>query len=225
MTAAEPRRRLRRRRPRSDRGFTLVEMLVVLAIMSILLTIGAPSLRAFSEGRKLNAAADSVRGLCLYARDAAMAEGEAFVVVFDFTEQSFWLAKEAALEFGDLSATVGLGALGPDAEEEAAETGVAVGGAAAGLTRGILGRPQDMVKAVVLARIDVDREGAVNTTTVDFDYITFRPDGTAEPASVYFVNTDNRGAVVDVPLAAARTKARRLSQDEMSFAGLSTEAL
>jgi prepilin-type N-terminal cleavage/methylation domain-containing protein len=225
MKEAETRPRAHRASRPHDAGFTLVEVLVVLAIMSILLTIGAPSLKAFSEGRKLNAAADSVRALCLYARDAAMAEGETFVVVFDFSEQSFWLAKETALELGDLAATVGLGALGPEAEDEAAEAGQVSEGASAGQTRGILGRPQQMVKSVVLSRIDVDRQGEVSTTTFDYDYITFRADGTAEPASVYFVNADNRGAVVDIPLAAARTKMRRLSQEELDYAGLSTEAL
>lgn len=207
--------------PAVDAGFTLVEMLVVLAIMSILLTVGAPSLKAFSEGRKLNTAAESIRTLCLYARDAAIAEGEAFIVVFAFTDQSFWLAKEAALDSGDLGLTTGFAALGPDAEEEASESGTPV---QMGPTRGVLGRPQSMVKAVVLTRIDVDREGAVNTTVADFDYVTFRPDGTAEPASVYLVNADRRGAVVDIPLAAARVRARRLSEDEMSQAGLLTGA-
>lgn len=221
MLEAERRCRRPCRDLAAEGGFTLVEMLVVLAIMSILLSVGAPSLKAFSEGRKLNTAADSIRALCLYARDAAMTEGEAFIVVFAFTEQSYWLAKEAALDSGDMSLTTGLGALGPEAEQEAAESGEVV---QAGLTRGVIGRPQSMVKAVQLARIDIDREGAVNTTISDYDFVTFRPDGTAEPASVYLVNADDRGAVVDIPLAAARVRTRRLSDDEMSQAGLSTGA-
>ena len=204
------------RRVSGDRGFTLVEVLVVLAIMSVLLTIGAPSLKAFSESRKLKTAASSIRALCIYARDAAMAEGEVYVVVFGFTEQAFWLAQEAALEAGDLSQTFGSGALGQEAQEEMAESGQT----SVGLTRGVLGKQEAIVKSVTLARIDVDRGGEVVSTMVDYDYVTFRPDGTAEPASVYLVNREDAGIVVDVPLAAARTRARPLSDQEMESAGL-----
>jgi type II secretion system protein H len=199
-----------------DHGFTLVEILVVLAIMAVLLSIGAPSLKAFSASRKLKTAASSIRSLCIYARDSAMADGEPYVIVFGFTEQAFWLAQEAALEAGDLAQTYGMGAIGPDALEEMQETGQS----SVGVTRGVLGQQEQIVQAVELARIDVDRGGEVTITMSDYDYITFRPDGTAEPASVYLVNGEGSGMVVDVPLAAARTRARSLSDQEVESAGL-----
>jgi len=196
-------------------------MLVVLAIMSVLLSIGAPSLKAFSESRKLKTAASSIVSLCMYARDSAMTEGEAYIVVFGFSEQAFWLAQEASLDAGDLAQTSGLGAVGADALEEMQETGQT----SVGLTRGVLGQQETIVNAIQLARIDVDRGGEVVTTMIGYDYITFRPDGTAEPASVYLVNGEDAGIVVDVPLAAARTKARSLTDQEMESAGLLSGAL
>ena len=57
------------------RGFTLVEVLAVIAVMLILAAIVAPSLRFFSRDTKVLAAGDLLRGKIAAARGEAMEHG------------------------------------------------------------------------------------------------------------------------------------------------------
>lgn len=61
-------------------GFTLTELLVVTAIVSIMLAIGVPSYRYITNSYRLSAEANSLLGDMQYARAEAIKEGQ-FVVV------------------------------------------------------------------------------------------------------------------------------------------------
>lgn len=189
-------------------------MLVVLAIVSILLTMTTPSLKSFSEGRKLRSATETVRNLCLVARDLAMTEKEAYVLVLDFDAQRYWLAKSAAVEeAGDLSLTLGAGAFGSgDEETETVQVELERGA-------NLLGQPRALPQAIRLERMDVDRDGSILSVIAGQDYVQFQPTGTAEPASIYFQNAETKRMVVDVPQEAARARARQLDEDEAATLG------
>ena len=191
-------------------GFTLVEMLVVLTIISILLAAAAPSFKSFSDKQKLQSAGGAVSSLGHYARDIAMADGEPYMIVFDLTQQTFWLAKASGLEYGDLSMTAYTGAYGPEAGNMTPEEMVAARG------HGVLGEMRETNAAVSIDRIDVEREGAIVSGATDYEYVQFNADGTAEPASVYLMNNQNQAAVVDVWLRASRIDVRMLSEGEAS---------
>ena len=179
----------------------------------------APSLRSFSDARRLRAAGESIKHLCFFARDVAETEGEAYVVVFDLDNQRYWLARASALDLGDLAQTVGIGAFG-DAEESI-NTSAGQVQLTPSRVVGVLGQPRDMTRGSVMERIDVDRDGVVSGTVTGMDYILFGQRGTAEPASVYLTDSDGHGVVVDVPRDAARVQVRSLSDDEISELGLS----
>jgi prepilin-type N-terminal cleavage/methylation domain-containing protein len=216
-----------------EAGFTLVEILVVLAIISLLVGLTSPALKAFSEGRRLRTSAESLQSLCLFARDVAITEQEDHIVVLDGPGQRYWLARASALEWGDLAETEGIGALGPE-ESETATTGstttsgagaAAAGGAGATSTSategvslrasGILGQARRLAQGVSIAEIVVDRGGTAEPTTSDMEYIRFYANGTAEPSSVYLVNTEGDGVVLEIPQVAARAGVRKLSDAEM----------
>lgn len=208
--------RMRHMNPeRADRqplqgGFTLVEMLVVLTIISILLAVAAPSFKNFSDKRKLTTEGDSISSLAHYARDTAMADGEPYMIVFNLMEQTFWLAKASALEYGDLSMTMYIGAYGPEAEGMTPEEMIGM------RAHGILGEMREMDASVSIDRVDVEREGAIVSGAIDYEYVQFNADGTAEPASVYLLNNQSQAVVVDVWLRASRIDVRLLSENEAS---------
>jgi type IV fimbrial biogenesis protein FimT len=63
-----------------QRGFTLVELLVVVAIVAILLSIGVPSYRYITNSYRMSSEVNGLLGDLMYARSEAIKEGQ-FVTV------------------------------------------------------------------------------------------------------------------------------------------------
>jgi prepilin-type N-terminal cleavage/methylation domain-containing protein len=63
-------------------GFTLVELLIVMAVVSICLAIAMPDIATFSSGYKLRAAAREVASDLQFTRLLAVKENKAFRVIF-----------------------------------------------------------------------------------------------------------------------------------------------
>lgn len=221
---------------RSDGGFTLIEILVVLAIVSILITVTTPSMRAFTEGRRLRTAGDALKSLCLFARDIASTDGDDYIVVLDFENQRYWLAMATSLDYPDLTQSVGVGAYGPESETaEQASGASAAGSTTAAATEsgetvlnprvaGILGQARSFGQGIALAQLDVDRDGSVNSISSSSDYVQFYANGTAEPASIFLMNTTGDAVVVDVPMSAAQTRSRVLTDEELAATGIEQAA-
>lgn len=201
----------------------------MLAIISVLITVTTPSMRAFTEGRRLRIAGDALRGLCLFARDVATTEGEDYLIVFDFESQRYWLAKGASLNYNDLSQSVGMGAYGPQTTESSSATDASSSATTTtengeivldSRVTGILGQPRALGEGIQLVRLDVERDGSVTSVASNLDYVEFFANGTAEPASIYLMNASGQGLVVDVPLIAAQTRSRLLTEEELAAAGV-----
>jgi type IV fimbrial biogenesis protein FimT len=72
-------------RPHSRAGFTLVELLVVLAILAILATIGLPSFQRLVADYRVASQANSVQGLLQFARTEAIKRTNGVIVCSDGT--------------------------------------------------------------------------------------------------------------------------------------------
>ncbi len=68
-------------------GFTLVELLVVIALISLLLAVMVPVMMAFMRGRGLRMAANSIQGFVSFARTEALNTRQPHILVF-MTEQT-----------------------------------------------------------------------------------------------------------------------------------------
>jgi prepilin-type N-terminal cleavage/methylation domain-containing protein len=64
-------------------GFTLIELVLVLVVLSVLLAIAAPSLRGWSRGTKLRDASEQVLAATRFARSQAVTTGTMHRVEFD----------------------------------------------------------------------------------------------------------------------------------------------
>ncbi len=66
-----------------NRGFSLLEVIVVLVLLSLSLALIAPSLSRFSKSVELKAAAKKVAAILRYYRSEAINKGKVYQVIFD----------------------------------------------------------------------------------------------------------------------------------------------
>ena len=72
-------------------GFTLLELILVLALIGTALSIASPSLSGFARGRDVADAASRVLAMTQLARSQSAAEGRPFRIHLDEEDNSIWL--------------------------------------------------------------------------------------------------------------------------------------
>jgi general secretion pathway protein H len=78
----------------SASGFTLLELVLVLAIIAVILAVVAPTFSGFAAGRKPQDAAARFVALTHYARSQAIAEGRTYRIILDPAQGQWWLAND-----------------------------------------------------------------------------------------------------------------------------------
>lgn len=99
--AAQPAKRSGTAAARSRRraGFTLIELILVLAVLAIVLGVAAPSLARFFHGRKVEEEARRFLALTRYGQSRAVAEGVPMILWMDPENRRYGL--EAEVTFGN----------------------------------------------------------------------------------------------------------------------------
>ncbi|MDP2911924.1 MAG: GspH/FimT family pseudopilin [Candidatus Omnitrophota bacterium] len=72
-------------------GFTLVEMLVVLAIIGMLMGISLPFTSSFGKGLKIKTTARAIAGVLRVAKSNAVTLRKNYSVVFDVKKDEYWI--------------------------------------------------------------------------------------------------------------------------------------
>lgn len=80
-------------------GFTLIELILVLAVLAIVLGVAAPSLARFFHGRKVEEEARRFLALTRYGQSRAVAEGMPMILWMDPENRRYGL--EAEVTFGE----------------------------------------------------------------------------------------------------------------------------
>ena len=88
-------------------GFTLLELILVLALIGTVVAMVAPSLRIFCRARETADAAARVLSLTQYARSQAVAEGRPFRLCVDDQASTCWLSAQRAGAFVELECEMG----------------------------------------------------------------------------------------------------------------------
>jgi prepilin-type N-terminal cleavage/methylation domain-containing protein len=97
-------------RPRQydgDRGFTLLELILVMVILSTVLAMAGPSLRGFFASRKTHDTAAQILALTQFARSQAISEGIVYRLNFDTRERTYWLTSQQAGIYEELKTEFG----------------------------------------------------------------------------------------------------------------------
>lgn len=83
-------------------GYTLLELVLVLAILGVVLAAAAPSLGGFGAGRKADEAAARFVALTRLARSRAISDGCLYRIVIDTKTSSWWLQVQEIDTFTDV---------------------------------------------------------------------------------------------------------------------------
>ena len=153
----------------SKSGFTLIELVLVLLIITVMLAIAAPNLRGFLKGRKSVNAAAQVVALGQFARAQAIGTGTVYRLNVDAAAKAYWLTAQKGAEFAALGTEFGRRFNLPEGT-------VATWKAQ---TQSPLGNP---VKPL--------------DTGAGHDYVDFFPDGRTEATTL--VLTDSSGRVFEI---------------------------
>ena|SRR5438128_10544244 len=104
MDAREPTMTLRAGSKRNDPGFTLVELILVMAMLLIVLGVAFPSLKGFFRGRNLDSEARRFLSLTRYGQSRAVSEGVPMVLWIDPRRSSYGVQIQAGYTDGDSKA-------------------------------------------------------------------------------------------------------------------------
>ena len=229
-------RRVLRNSPtsQSQRGFTITELLIVLTLMGILSAISMPTLKGFAVTRRLKSSAYTIRSLLTFARDMAITDRTAHLVVFDFDNDRCWLASSetfnpssplastltaqnsTAVNTTTTNTNVNPLANANSAQQQGTFT----------RTSGILGVPYAMEKNVVLAAMVTNQNARTSQIDSGVGYIYFSPTATSEESLIYLQNSRNQIMSVAVEAASGRVMVRQLAAEEietLGFSALSTQ--
>ena len=76
------------------RGFTLIELIMVMAILVLVASVIAPNLRGFGIGRKTNDAGRMILAMTKYARTQSESEGRIYRLNLDQSTGAAWLTAD-----------------------------------------------------------------------------------------------------------------------------------
>jgi prepilin-type N-terminal cleavage/methylation domain-containing protein len=73
-------------------GFTLIELILVMIILTTVLAIASPTLKGFFSSRKINDAAEQIIAITRYARTNAIYSSNYYRLNFDLSERKYWIS-------------------------------------------------------------------------------------------------------------------------------------
>ena len=190
----------------------MMELLLVMTIIAVLSAISMPALKGFTATRRLKASAQTIRALLVFARDMAITERTAHLVVLDLDREQCWLASSETFNPQEPLASVLTEGTTRRQNITAGET------VQQGLSRtgGILGVPQALEQQVTLEAVTTNHNGQTAHASSGVEYVYFSPTASSEDTQIYLQNHQNRVMAVTVEGASGRVRVRQLTDEEIA---------
>src|ERR1051325_11002931 len=95
---------IRNDNPSGARAFTLIELILVMAMLLIVLAVSFPSLKGFFRGRDLDSEARRFLSLTRYGQSRAVSEGVPMVLWIDAQQKTYGLRAQTGYADTDTNA-------------------------------------------------------------------------------------------------------------------------
>ena len=212
---------------RSEHGFTLIEIMLVLTLIAILSAVTMPSMRGFTASSRLKSSAHAIRDMLNFARDMAITEKAAHLVVFDFDRNLYWLASSETFDVTDPStssitspsSTVLQATSQNQTEQTTAATGQPT---TVSRTSMILGIPQKLTHNISLSRMMTNRNSQSSQVESGVDYIYFSPTASSEDTILYIQDKRGKTMSITIESATGRVYLQQVADQERDELGLPT---
>lgn len=89
------------------RGFTLLELILVMIILCTVLAMAAPSLRGFFSSRQIHDMSEQILIMTRYARIHAIFDSKPYRVNFDLNRQCYWISSITDSQYEPLKTSFG----------------------------------------------------------------------------------------------------------------------
>ncbi|MDE0481649.1 MAG: prepilin-type N-terminal cleavage/methylation domain-containing protein [Candidatus Poribacteria bacterium] len=206
---------LRNRIPSSSEdGFSLMEIMLVFAIIAVLSSISMPAMRGFAASRRLTTSAHAIADTLAFARDMAITERTTHLVVFDVSSNRYWLASSETFDTQNPIASAG---------RTASPTTSTGGQVMVSRTGGIMGIPQPLNQGVTIAALVTTHNGVIQQITSGADYVYFSPTSTSVDTIVYLRNVKGTVLAVVVEASTGRASIEQMTPEQIQTLGLGND--
>lgn len=201
----------------SEKGFTLLEVMLVLTLLVILSSIAMPSLRGFSGSARLKSSASAIRDMLNFARDMAITEGITYLVVVDLDQNRYWLASSETFQMSDFNASLITNASNSinQTEIQSSESSQL----AISRTSMILGIPQEVNHNISLSQMVTNHDSQTRHIHSGVDYIYFSPTRSSEDTILYLRDHEGKMVSISVEAAGARVRIQDVGAEESRESG------
>ena len=174
-------------------GFTLIELVVVLALISIITAIVLPRLDPFVPQRRLKSAARMLSGTISLAYAEAIAKNRTYRLYFELESDRYWIAEVTdAEEDEEAASAIGI-RFGTHFELLQYSDG-AENAESAEIPSEPMLAPKELPQGVHFASVEVRRD--FSTPALGPQYIEFNPLGDASPATINLKNESGDAFVI-----------------------------
>lgn len=212
------------------RGFTLIEVSIVLFIMLLMTSATVPWMKTFAETTKLKSASRGIRDLLEFARASAITGRTEYAVLFDIDNGQYLLTPKSILDEISDGTTTGtltnfsLTEISQDLAnlslEESEEEKTNNTDSYASRTSGVLGVINKVPETIEIAEIISPRNTNGNSST---DYVVFYPDSSSEDFELYLQGVSGKVFIVSVAESTGRAGIRQMTDEEAEQMGLTTD--